>query len=111
MREIDNKNINSLNFKGIQKPATESTPVSEVPATPAETKEIKDLANMPAAAIGQSQVQASSDNTESDMLFLLKNPAEVEQLNNVFDKFQENHSYEEAVQLLDAYRHEFYVKK
>lgn len=52
MREIDNK-LNSVNFKGIQKPSVEEVTTPEVaPASNAETKEIKDLANMPAAALG-----------------------------------------------------------
>ncbi len=41
----------------------------------------------------------------------MKNPSEVEQLNKIFDTYQETHSYEEATQLLDAYRREFSSKK
>lgn len=109
MREIDNKNINGVNYKGIQKPAAESQNLPEPPVVQPEAKEIKDLGNMPAAAIGRSQI--SSDSTESDMMFLLKNPVEVAQLNMIFDKYQQEHSYEEATQLIDAYKHEFMTKK
>jgi len=109
MREIDNKNINGLNYKGIQKTTPEGTVIPETPTVQPETKEIKDLANMPAATLGRSQI--SSDSTESDMLFLLKNPQEVAQLNMIFDKYQQEHSYEEATQLIDAYKHEFLSKK
>ena len=43
MREIDNK-LNSVNFKGIQKPSVEEVTTPEVaPASNAETKEIKNL--------------------------------------------------------------------
>lgn len=109
MREIGNNNINSLNFKGIQKPANDTPTVPETPAVPVESKEIKDLTNMPAASLGKSQV--STDSIEDDMNILLKNPIQVTQLNMIFDKYQENHSYEEATQLLDAYRNEFKVTK
>ena len=109
MREIGNKNINSLNFTGIQKPAAD-TPAT-TPETPVtqESKEIKDLTNMPAASLGKSQV--STDSIEDDMNILLKNPIQAAQLNMVFDKYQETHSYEEATQLLDAYRNEFKISK
>lgn len=108
MREIDNK-INNTNFMGIQK-AQEAAPVApEEVATPVESKEIKDLSGMPSASIGRSQI--TSDSLETDMQILAKNPAQVEQLNQIFEKFQENHTYEEATQLMDAYRQEFMVKK
>ncbi len=109
MREIGNKNINNLNFKGIQKASNDGQPIPEAQTTPAESKEIKDLTNMPAASLGKSQV--STDSVESDMNILLKNPVQVAQMNMIFDKYQENHSYEEATQLLDAYRSEFKVAK
>ena len=64
---------------------------------------------MPAASLGKSQV--STDSIEDDMNILLKNPIQVAQLNMVFDKYQETHSYEEATQLLDAYRNEFKISK
>lgn len=109
MREIDNNNINGVNYKGIQKAAAETPALPENPVAQPETKEIKDLGSMPAATIGRSQI--SSDSTESDMMFLLKNPNEVAQLNMIFDKYQKEHSYEEATQLIDAYKHEFMTKK
>ncbi len=109
MREIGNKNINSLNFTGIQKPANETTTAPEAAPTPVDSKEIKDLTNMPAASLGKSQV--STDSIEDDMNILLKNPIQVAQLNMIFDKYQDDHSYEEATQLLDAYRNEFKVTK
>ena len=64
---------------------------------------------MPAASLGRSQI--SSDSTENDMMFLLKNPEEVAQLNMIFDKYQQNHTYEEATLLIDAYKREFLSKK
>lgn len=109
MREIGNKNINSLNFTGIQKSTNDTSATPETPAAPVESKEIKDLTNMPAATLGKSQV--STDSIEDDMNILLKNPTQVAQLNMIFDKYQENHSYEEATQLLDAYRNEFKISK
>lgn len=109
MREIGNKNINNLNFTGIQKASNDGTVTPEVQAAPVESKEIKDLTNMPAASLGKSQVL--TDSVESDMNILLKNPTQVAQLNMIFDKYQENHSYEEATQLLDAYRNEFKITK
>lgn len=109
MREIDNKNLNSLNFKGIQKPSNDGTTAPETPAVSADSgKEIKDLSNMPAASLGKSQV--ATDSVEDDMMFLAKNPEQVMQLNAIFEKYQEEHSYEEATRLIDAYRNEFKVK-
>ncbi len=108
MREIDN-NLNNVKVPEIQKPAVEEPAAAqEAPAQEAETKEIKDLKNMPEAALGKSQV--STDSIDKDMQFLMKYPDEVEMLNKMFDKFQEEHSYEEAAQLLDAYKKEFSVK-
>lgn len=108
MREIDN-NVNNIKVPDIQKPMSEETaaPVQESAANE-ETKEIKDLKNMPEAALGKSQV--ATDSVDKDMQFLMKHPEEVEQLNEIFDKFQENHSYEEATQLLEAYKKEFKAK-
>mgnify|MGYP006872973123 CR=1 FL=1 len=108
MREIDN-NLNNMKVPEIQKSIVEEPVVSEqVPAVAEGTKEIKDLKNMPEAALGKSQI--STDSLDKDMQFLIKYPNEVEALNQMFDKFQDQHSYEEAVQLLDAYRKEFIVK-
>ncbi len=108
MREIDN-NLNNIKVPEIQKPAVEEPVVQAEPATTAEeTKEIKDLKNMPEAALGKSQI--TTDSMDKDLQFLMKHPEEVEQLNAIFDKFQENHTYEEATQLLDAYKKEFAVK-
>lgn len=106
MREIDNNVNNVKKIPDIQKPSVEE-PAVQPEATPVsnDSKEIKDLKNMPEATLGKSQV--SSDSVDSDMQFLMKHPEEVEQLNKIFDKFQENHSYEEATQLMDAYRKEF----
>src|SRR5574344_594620 len=109
MREIEN-NINNMNIKGIQKPAIENAPTEEIADTkPESSKEIKDLKDMPAASLGKSQI--SKDSVEKDMQLLLKNPAQVSQFNMIFDTFQENHTYEEATQLMDAYRNVFMVKK
>lgn len=70
MREIDN-NINNLNFKGIQKPVqAEIVPDETTAPAQKESKEIKDLANVPEATLGKSQI--SSDSIESDMKFLEK---------------------------------------
>lgn len=107
MREIDNKNINSLNFKGIQK-ASNDGQASEVPAVPVEEKEIKDLSNMPAASLGKSQV--ASDSLESDMKFLEKNPGLVEELNKAIDSYAQTHSEEETLQMIEKTYQEF-VKK
>ena len=71
MREIDNNSINSLNFKGIQKPSNENTVTPDSPAISAETKEIKDLSNMPAATLGKSQI--ATDSIENDLKFFEKN--------------------------------------
>jgi hypothetical protein len=105
MREID-KNMNSLNFKGVQKPFAEEPVVSQpqpAPSTEVSENQINDLKNMPAP--GQSQI--NKDNIDNDMNILLKNPDQVAQLNMIFDKFQENHTYEESAQLMDAYKQEF----
>ena len=107
MREIDNKNINSLNFKGIQK-ASNDGQAPETPAVPVEEKEIKDLSNMPAASLGKSQV--ASDSLESDMKFLEKNPGLVEGLKKAIDNYAQTHSEEETLQMIEKMHQEF-VKK
>lgn len=107
MREIDNKNINSLNFKGIQRTSNDGQ-APETPAVPVEEKEIKDLSNMPAASLGKSQV--ASDSLESDMKFLEKNPGLVEGLNKAIDNYAQNHSEEETLQMIEKMHQEF-VKK
>jgi len=109
MREIDNNNINNVNFTGIRKPAADNTLPSEAPAAPVETKDINDLEKVPSASLGRSLI--SADTLESDMQFLMKNPKEVALLNKVFDDYAQSHSYEEASKLLEAYRHEFISKK
>ena len=109
MREIDN-NINQAQFQNLQK-VQATAPTEEVSATApvVEQKEINDLSSMPSASLGKSQI--STDSTEADMQLFMKYPEQVEQMNAIFDKFKENHSYEEATQLLDAYRNEFVAKK
>lgn len=109
MREIDNNKMNSVNFKGIQKPALDETVAETTPAVPAETKEISDLSAMPAATLGKSQV--SSDSLESDMKFLEKNPKLAEELNKAIDKYAENHSEEETIKMIEKMHQEFVVKK
>jgi hypothetical protein len=110
MREIDHNNINKLNFKGIQKASNDGTvqPESQ-PVAPAEQKEIKDLANMPAASLGKSQV--ASDSIEGDLKFLEKNPELVAKLNQVIDEYAANHSEEETLQMIEKMHQEFVVKK
>lgn len=110
MREIDHNNINSLNFKGIQKTSNDGTVQPEAPQpAPAEQKEIKDLANMPAASLGKSQV--ASDSVEGDMKFLEKNPELVAKLNQVIDEYAANHSEEETLAMIEKMHQEFVVKK
>ncbi len=108
MREIDNNKLNSVNFKGIQKPS-EVQPAQEAPVPAQDTKEIKDLANMPAASLGKSQV--ASDSLESDMKFLEKNPALAAELNKVIDKYAETHSEEDTMKMIEKVHQEFVVKK
>ena len=43
-----------------------------MPTAPIEKKEINDLDKVPSASLGRSQI--TTDTTESDMMFLLKNP-------------------------------------
>ncbi len=101
MREIDN-NMSKLNFKGIQK-AEETAPVENTaPAAnsaESQTKEINDLSKMPSAYLGKSQVAA--DSIESDMAEMLDNPEKVSMMNNLFDKYAQEHSPEEALQMLE----------
>ena len=109
MREIDNNKMNSVNFKGIQKPVLEEPVAESAPAVPAETKEISDLSAMPAAALGKSQV--SSDSLENDMKFLEKNPKLAEELNKAIDKYAEEHSEEDTLKMIEKMHQEFVVKK
>lgn len=108
MREIDNNKLNSVNFKGIQKPS-EVQPAQEAPVPAPDTKEIKDLGNMPAASLGKSQV--ASDSLESDMKFLEKNPALAAELNNAIDKYAQTHSEEDTMKMIEKIHQEFVVKK
>jgi len=108
MREIDNKNINSVNFKGIQKPAIEGVSAEET-STPVEAKEIKDLASMPAATLGKSQI--SADSIESDMKFLEKNPKLAQELNKAIDNYAANHSEEDTLKMIEKMHQEFVAKK
>ena len=108
MREIDN-NINSVNFKGIQKPVTEEVTTAETAAASTDSKEVRDLSAMPAATLGKSQV--SSDSLESDMKFLAKNPKLVEELNNAIDNYAQTHTEEETLQMMEKVHQEFVAKK
>lgn len=108
MREIDN-NINSVNFKGIQKPVTEEITTVETSVAASDSKEVKDLSAMPAATLGKSQV--SSDSLESDMKFLSKNPKLVEELNKAIDNYAQTHTEEETLQLMEKVHQEFVAKK
>ncbi len=110
MREIDNKNINSLNFKGIQKASNDGQPAPEVPAAPVEEKEIKDLANMPAATLGKSQVTAS-DSIENDLKFMEKNPELTIELNAAIDRYAQTHGEEETLKMIEKMHQEFVSKK
>lgn len=109
MREIEN-NLNNLNFKGISaaKPITEETAKVETPTAPTEQKEIKDLKNMPAAELGKSQV--ASDSIETDLKFLQKHPQLVAELNEAMDKYAQNHSEEETLQMFEKMHQEFATK-
>lgn len=110
MREIDNNNINSLNFKGIQKASNDGQVTPEASSVaPADAKEIKDLANMPAAALGKSQV--APDSIENDMKFLEKNPELAQLLNEAIDKYAETHTEEETLKLIEKTHQEFVAKK
>ncbi len=109
MREIEN-NLNNVNFKGIpQKPVTEETSVkADAPVAQTEQKEIKDLKNMPAAELGKSQV--ASDSVETDLKFLQKHPQLVAELNEAMDKYAQNHSEEETLQMFEKMHQEFATK-
>lgn len=109
MREIDN-NINNVNFKGIQKPV-QADIVSEetVAQPPKETKEINDLANVPEATLGKSQI--SSDSIESDMKFLEKNPKLAMVINSAIDNYAENHSEEETLKMIEKMHQELVARK
>ncbi len=109
MREIEN-NLNNVNFKGIpQMPAVEETSAkADAPVAPVEQKEIKDLKNMPAAELGKSQV--ASDSVETDLKFLQKHPQLVAELNEAMDKYAQNHSEEETLQMFEKMHQEFATK-
>ena len=109
MREIDNNNINSVNFKGIQKPLQEEPVVETAPQQPKETKEINDLSAMPSASLGKSQV--SSDSIEGDMKFLEKNPALAKAITQAIDKYAETHTEDETLQMIEKAHQEFVAKK
>ena len=109
MREIDNNNINSVNFKGIQKPVQEETVSGIQPQQPKETKEINDLSSMPAASLGKSQV--SSDSIEGDMKFLEKNPALAKAITQAIDKYAQTHTEDETLQMIEKAHQEFVAKK
>lgn len=101
MREIDN-NLNNVNFKGISKRPINEEPTQPQPTpAPAQEKEIKDLANMPAAFLGKSQI--ASDSTETDMQLFIKNPEKIEKVNDLFDAYAEKFGYDEAVRMLDEF--------
>ena len=111
MRDIDNNlnKLNNYNTQNYQKPIGETLKVSEDASTqdPGK-KEVSDLSAMPAASLGKTMI--TSDNTESDMMFLLKNPTQVAQMNLIIDKYLDNHSPEDAIRLIDAYKNEFIGK-
>ncbi len=113
MGEINNNNLNNLNFaSGVQKPVIKETP--EVEQTDAvkpqvEEKEINDLKNMPAATLGQSQVTA--DTLENDMKVLAKKPELVEKINAVIDEYAKDHTEEETLKFMDSAVQEFFAKK
>ena len=108
MREIDN-NINSVNFKGIQKPVQPETVQEETPVSPTESKEIKDLANVPEASLGKSQV--SSDSIENDLKFLEKNPKLAQELNRAIDNYAKTHTEDETLKMIEKVHQEFVAKK
>ncbi len=110
MREIDHNNINSLNFKGLQKVTNDGAlPQSETISAETETKEIKDLANMPAASLGKSQI--ASDSIDSDLKFLEKNPKLVAELNKAIDAYAQTHSEEDTLKMIEKMHQEFVAKK
>lgn len=110
MREIENS-LNSINFKGVQKPAIEETTPNPTQAAPVqEQKQIEDLKNMPAASLGKSQV-AASDSIENDMKTFTKHPELAQKLNEIIDKYSEDHTEEETLKFMDTAIHEFFAKK
>lgn len=110
MREIDNNNINNLNFKGIQqKPAVEDVVLDETALNTSETKEINDLSGMPAASLGKSQI--STDSIENDMKFLEKNPKLAQELTRAIDKYAETHGEEDTLKMIEKMHQEFVAKK
>jgi len=109
MREIDNNKLNSLNFKGIQKVPNDMQPMQETAAPASGSKEIKDLANMPAATLGKSQI--ASDSIENDLKFLEKNPALATELNEAIDKYAQTHSEEDTLKMIEKMHQEFVAKK
>ncbi len=109
MREIDNKNINSLNFKGIQKASNDGNLPPEAQSAVVDSAEIQDLSKMPAASIGKSQV--ASDSVENDLKFLEKNPQLVVQLNKAIDDYASTHSEEDTIKMLEKIHQEFVAKK
>lgn len=109
MREIDN-NINNVNFKGIQKPVqADIVPEETVAQPPKETKEINDLANVPEATLGKSQI--SSDSIESDMKFLEKNPKLAMAINSAIDNYAANHSEEDTLKMIEKMHQELVARK
>ena len=100
MREIEN-NVNNVNFKGIPaKPiAEDAAPKVDATVAPTEQKEIKDLKNMPAAEL-----------VETDLKFMQKHPELVAQLNKVVDEYAKTHSEEETMQMFEKMHQEFAAK-
>lgn len=110
MREINNNNMNSVNFKGIQKVSSEiQVPAESIAPNSTDAMDIKDLGKIPAASLGKTLI--ASDSLESDMKFLEKNPALVAEFNAAIDKFAENHSEEETLQMIEKMHQEFVAKK
>ena len=110
MREINNQNMNSVNFKGIQKvPAEVQVPAEAAASESNSAMDIKDLGNIPAASLGKTLI--ASDSLESDMKFLEKKFALAAELNDVIDNFAQNHSEEETLQMIEKMHQEFVAKK
>jgi hypothetical protein len=109
MREINNKNINGLNYQGIQKTGETQAPTDQAQVQNTEAKEIKDLANMPSATLGKSQI--STDSIENDMKFLDKNSKLAQAINEAIDKYAETHSDTETLQFIEKVHQELVAKK
>ena len=110
MREIENK-LNSVNFKGIQKPAAEETVQVQPQAAPIpEQRQIEDLKHMPAASLGKSQV-AASDSIENDMKTFTKHPELAQKINEVIEEYAKTHTEEETLKFMDTAIQEFFAKK